>query len=419
VEGLSKKYRRGPASGSGATSFRELVSSGLKGLLGGSRRKAELSSSSEFWALRDVSFSLEEGTRLGIIGRNGAGKSTLLKLLSRITEPSAGRIRIFGRTASLLEIGTGFHPELTGRENIFLNGALLGMAREEVRRKLDQIVAFAEIEEFLDEPVKHYSSGMYVRLGFAIAAHVDPQILILDEVLAVGDLQFQRKCFGKMEELGQAARSVIFVSHDLAAVSSLCNRCIVLDSGRLVYDGPTSQGIIRYYEQNPLARNTLEIAGRAIGDADARLIAAEVVDEAGRPVVESAVSSPVRVRMRYWQSGKLGAPAVPNFHFYRTDGVCAFVTVPTEMAQGERGDYLAEVTIPGDFLNEGVYTIGIALTTFLRGHLNTHFYERGALVLNVRDPREAGGLRDGIGYAGDFPGVVRPHFAWTVSRAKE
>jgi lipopolysaccharide transport system ATP-binding protein len=260
---------------------------------------------------------------------------------------------------------------------------------------------------------------MYVRLGFAIAVHVDSQILILDEVLAVGDLQFQRKCFGKMAELGQSARSVIFVSHDLAAVSSLCNRCIVLDAGKVAFDGPTSEGIIRYHEQNPLARNRIEAAGRAIGDADARLVAAEIVDEAGRPVIEAGIASPVRVRMRYWQSGKLAAPSVPNFHFYRADGICAFVSVPAEAPPEGRGDYVAEVTIPGNFLNEGMYTIGVALTTFLRGQLTTHFYERGALVLNVRDPREPGGLRHGIGYAGDFPGVLRPHFAWTVARVKE
>jgi lipopolysaccharide transport system ATP-binding protein len=209
---------------------------------------------------------------------------------------------------------------------------------------------------------------------------------------------------------------VIFISHDLAAVSSLCNRCIVLDAGKVAFDGPTS-GYPRY-ASSLLARtgSRRRARGRRCGCALGR---AEIVDEAGRPVIEAGIASPVRVRMRYWQSGKLAAPSVPNFHFYRADGICAFVSVPAEAPPEGRGDYVAEVTIPGNFLNEGMYTIGVALTTFLRGQLTTHFYERGALVLNVRDPREPGGLRHGIGYAGDFPGVVRPHFAWTIARARE
>jgi lipopolysaccharide transport system ATP-binding protein len=418
VEGLSKKYRRAPAAPLGGSSFRALVSDGARRLFGRAPRGGD-GAAAEFWALRDVSFSLPEGARLGVIGRNGAGKSTLLRVLSRITEPSAGRVRIRGRTASLLEIGTGFHPELTGRENIYLNGALLGMGRAEVRRKLEEIVAFAELEAFLDEPVKHYSSGMYVRLGFAIAAHVDPEILILDEVLAVGDLRFQRKCFGKMQELGQAARSVIFVSHDLAAVSALCERCIVLEAGRIAFDGPAAQAIALYFQQNPLTQDALEAAARMVGDSDGRLLAAEIVDAAGRPALQADISQPVTVRMRYWVSGGLPGPAVPNLHFHRADGSCAFVSMAPQRAPASRGTHVAEVTVPGDFLNEGMYTIGVALTTFLHGRHVIHFYERGALMLNVRDPREPGGLRHDLGYAGEFPGAVRPSLAWTVERVGE
>lgn len=201
----------------------------------------------DFWALKNVSFQIKQGERIGIIGRNGAGKSTLLKILSRITEPTTGSVRIKGRVASLLEVGTGFHPELTGRENIFLNGAILGMRRAEIKRKFDEIVDFAEIEKFLDTPVKHYSSGMYVRLAFAVAAHLEPEILIVDEVLAVGDVQFQRKCLGKMEGVSQnEGRTVIFVSHNMEAISTLCNRGIVLAAGTLHYYGEIAEAIASY-----------------------------------------------------------------------------------------------------------------------------------------------------------------------------
>ena len=202
----------------------------------------------EFWALKDISFQVQQGERVGIIGRNGAGKSTLLKVLSRITEPTEGRIKIQGRVASLLEVGTGFHPELTGRENIFLNGAILGMSRAEVQQKFDEIVAFAEIERFLDTPVKRYSSGMYVRLAFAVAAHLEPDILIVDEVLAVGDAQFQKKCMTKMEQQQERGRTVLFVSHNMGAIRELCNRVVVLRSGAVIYDGSPDVGIEKYLE---------------------------------------------------------------------------------------------------------------------------------------------------------------------------
>ncbi|MBO3461096.1 ABC transporter ATP-binding protein [Aetokthonos hydrillicola Thurmond2011] len=213
------------------------------------RVKKQTNSREEFWALKDVSFDIKLGDRVGIIGRNGAGKSTLLKILSRITEPTTGKIRIKGRVASLLEVGTGFHPELTGRENIFLNGAILGMSRSEIKRQFDEIVDFAEIEKFIDTPVKRYSSGMYVRLAFAVAAHLEPEILVVDEVLAVGDAAFQKKCLGKMEDVStKEGRTVLFVSHSMNAVESLCSRCIVLESGSLFIDSRTHESIRAYLE---------------------------------------------------------------------------------------------------------------------------------------------------------------------------
>src|SRR5205823_934127 len=214
-----------------------------------SRREQKERQKEEFWALKDVSVEVKQGEVLGILGRNGAGKSTLLKILSRITEPTIGQIQLNGRVASLLEVGTGFHPELTGRENVFLNGAILGMSREEIKTKFDEIVAFAEIEKFLDTPVKRYSSGMYVRLAFSVAAHVDPEILVVDEVLAVGDVAFQRKCLGKMEEACTQNRTVLFVSHNLAAVEALCNKGLVLQQGRAVFSG-TAKEAIQFYLQH-------------------------------------------------------------------------------------------------------------------------------------------------------------------------
>lgn len=227
----------------------------------------------EFWALRDVSFAVQPGEVVGIVGRNGAGKSTLLKILSRITEPTSGRITLRGRVASLLEVGTGFHPELTGRENIFLNGAILGMRRAEIRRKFDEIVAFAEVERFLDTPVKRYSSGMYVRLAFAVAAHLEPEILIVDEVLAVGDSQFQKKCLGKIRQVSeQEGRTVLFVSHNIPTVLGLCSRALLLNCGQLVTDGTPSEIISRYAGQDQGENEFQPERGERSGDGRARIV---------------------------------------------------------------------------------------------------------------------------------------------------
>ncbi len=250
VENLGKKYIIGHQKQEKYTALRDVIANGAKGLLKSfqNSKSQTQSSKEEFWALKDVSFEIKQGDRVGIIGRNGAGKSTLLKVLSRITEPTTGRISIKGRVASLLEVGTGFHPELTGRENIFLNGAILGMGKEEIKRKFDEIVAFAEVEKFLDTPVKRYSSGMYVRLAFAVAAHLEPEILVVDEVLAVGDAAFQKKCLGKMEDVGKEGRTVIFVSHNMAAIQKLCSRAVLLHKGNLVFDDSPQKCITQYLQ---------------------------------------------------------------------------------------------------------------------------------------------------------------------------
>lgn len=253
VENLSKKYTIGHQKQERYTSLSEVLTNGAKSVLKGltgDRNKDTNDISEEFWALKDVSFEIKQGDRIGIIGRNGAGKSTLLKILSRITEPTSGKISINGRVASLLEVGTGFHPELTGRENVYLNGAILGMDRVEIKRKFDEIVAFAEVEKFLDTPVKRYSSGMYVRLAFAVAAHLEPEILIVDEVLAVGDAQFQKKCLGKMEDVGKEGRTVIFVSHNIAAIRTLCSTAMLLRKGNVACSGNSADCLKIYEAEN-------------------------------------------------------------------------------------------------------------------------------------------------------------------------
>lgn len=249
VEGLGKKYIISHEVNERYTAMRDVIVRRLKGVIG---RKARAEGErEEFWALKDIEFAIQPGDRVGIIGRNGAGKSTLLKILSRITEPTHGRIEINGRVASLLEVGTGFHPELTGRENIFLNGAILGMGRAEIKKKFDEIVDFSEVEKFLDTPVKRYSSGMYVRLAFAVAAHLEPEILIVDEVLAVGDAQFQKKCLGKMEDVSsKQGRTVLFVSHNMNVIRSLCSTGIMLGNGRIIATGSTNEVVEKYFEYN-------------------------------------------------------------------------------------------------------------------------------------------------------------------------
>ncbi len=286
VSGLSKRYTVYHAARPNYESLRDAVADGVSALARGLvMRRAERPSSptsEEFWALKDINFQLMAGERLGVIGRNGAGKSTLLKLLSRITDPTEGRIEIRGRVSSLLEVGTGFHPELTGRENIFLNGSILGMRKTEIARKFDEIVAFAEVERFLDMPVKRYSSGMYVRLAFSVAAHLQPDILIVDEVLAVGDAQFQRKCLGRMEAAGKEGRTVIFVSHNLSMIENLCPRALLIERGRLAASGASADVIATYVDllANAAATPLSERTDRS-GKGNIRLVNVEFLGSRG------------------------------------------------------------------------------------------------------------------------------------------
>ena len=294
VENLSKKYIIGHQKQESYTTLRDSIANGAKGLLKPFQRgKSQVAdpTSEDFWALKDVSFEIKQGDRLGIIGRNGAGKSTLLKILSRIVEPTNGSIRIKGRVASLLEVGTGFHPELTGRENISLNGAILGMSKEEITRKFDEIVAFAEVEKFLDTPVKRYSSGMYVRLAFAVAAHLEPEVLIVDEVLAVGDAAFQKKCLNKMGEVAGEGRTILFVSHNISALNTLCNEAVYLERGRVKEVGKATS-VLKSYTAELFTHDVSDIAnlrvsgyGEKIRFTDVKLISdSDKVVPFGEPI---------------------------------------------------------------------------------------------------------------------------------------
>ena len=296
VDGLSKSYQLGARRNQGYRTLRESLTSSAAGMWRGLTRAGcrflgketckEVTDPGKFWALKDVSFEVQPGEVVGIIGRNGAGKSTLLKILSRITEPTSGRAEVRGRMGSLLEVGTGFHPELTGRENIYLNGSILGMSRREIHRKFDEIVAFSEIEQFLDTPVKRYSSGMYVRLAFAVAAHLEPEILIVDEVLAVGDSQFQKKCMGKMRQVGHDGRTILFVSHNMAAVQNLCDTTAIFDAGSLIAQGPTQEMLGMYFQrQLDGAEVSLKSFENRTGSGDIVFTYFTVEDELGRPLI--------------------------------------------------------------------------------------------------------------------------------------
>jgi len=290
----------------------------------------------EIWALKDISFGVQQGEVVGIIGRNGAGKSTLLKTLSQITEPTAGRIRLRGRVGSLLEVGTGFHPELTGRENIYLNGAILGMKKAEIDRKFDEIVAFAETEAFLDTPVKHYSSGMHVRLAFAVAAHLEPEILLVDEVLAVGDVSFQKKCLGKMDDVARTGRTVLFVSHQMAAVSALCTRAFLLEGGRLVYRGEVQEVISRYLESaNQTVHIPLDRRTDRQGDGRVRFTGIGLRSGGGAPVEMAVSGQPLTILLEYATSDRREARNVDmDVAFYGSVGQLLFFC-KTQLARGK------------------------------------------------------------------------------------
>jgi lipopolysaccharide transport system ATP-binding protein len=375
---------------------------------------AHRSSAEEFWALKDVSFEISQGDRVGIIGRNGAGKSTLLKILSRITEPSTGRVRIKGRVASLLEVGTGFHPELTGRENIYLNGAILGMTRADIKKKFDEIVTFAEIEKFLDTPVKRYSSGMYVRLAFAVAAHLEPEILLIDEVLAVGDAQFQKKCLGKMEEVSSTeGRTVLFVSHNMAAVTQLCKLSLWIDRGQIAMCGASCDVINTYLTKGtPSNGECTWDHSHAPGNEKIRLKAVRLRDDGGAVSAMFGRDKPIAVELEYQilqpQNG-----IRTGFWLYSSDGTLVFVAGDNEDKEwSERkrlcGTYCSTCIIPGGLLNSGIYSITAAAD--IQGY-EMLFIEPNVISFSVEQTDTT--VLDGFGRS---PGIICPSMRWRITQ---
>jgi lipopolysaccharide transport system ATP-binding protein len=365
------------------------------------------------WALRGVSFEIAEGELVGIIGRNGAGKSTLLKVLSRITIPTTGSARIRGRIGSLLEVGTGFHPELTGAENIYLNGVILGMRRREIARKFEEIVAFAGVEKFVDTPVKHYSSGMYLRLAFSVAAHLEPEILLVDEVLAVGDSTFQRKCLDKMEDVGKQGRTVLFVSHNMPAITRLCPRTLLLDAGGVAADGPSHQVVSAYLSSGvgTTAARTWPDSESAPGNSVARLRSVRVVSENGRVCDAADIRKSVGIEMTF-DVLEEGWSLFPSYDVYNEEGLCVFGTMDQDPRwRGRtrpRGRYTSTAWIPGNLLAEGTLLVNAVLLTV---HPTVeHFRERQAVAFQVVDSSEGDSARGD--YAGSWPGVVRPLLEW-------
>jgi len=369
------------------------------------------------WALRDVSFEVKQGEVLGIIGRNGAGKSTLLKILSRTTAPTYGEVRIKGRVASLLEVGTGFHPELTGRENVFLNGAILGMTKAEIRRKFDEIVAFSEVERFIDTPVKRYSSGMYVRLAFAVAAHLDPEILIVDEVLAVGDIAFQKKCLGKMEDVSQHGRTVLFVSHNMASISRLCGRSILLESGSIRQDGQTPDVVSLYFREAIATppRKAWPALAESPGDEWVRLRSVTVQSKSGEMKNEFDVREEVHIRFEY-EVLKEGKCILPKLDLLNQEGAIVFVSqdnnAHSRTAPKVPGHYVSTVTIPANLLTEGTFTVSPALATHLPDMIQ-HVWEHQSVAFRTFDLVQGDSSRGD--YTGYMPGSVRPLLPWVTN----
>ena len=355
-----------------------------------------------YWALKDVSFEVRDGEVLGIIGRNGAGKSTLLKVLSRITEPTRGKVKICGRVSSLLEVGTGFHPDLSGRENIYLNGTILGMTKREIDRKFDEIVDFSGVERFLDTPIKRYSSGMKVRLAFAVAAHLEPEILIIDEVLAVGDAEFQKKCMGKMQDVAQGGRTVLFVSHSMAAIEALCNRGIVLQAGSVAYDGPVGGAIEKYLEQLESIGTFKEWTQESAPQDDLfRLRKLEAVNGLD-PTRPCLIDEPTDLVIDY--EVLRDHPKISASIHLHTQGICAFVGGTAGVPQAP-GKYRTTCRVPAGLLNTNNYSVTVFLisnTTELR------IIEREAISFNAEEHQGR------VDYLGNMMGAVRPKLDWNT-----
>jgi len=421
AEDVSKKFHIGKLQKQSTTTLGERIAETVKSparravqlMKGHATGAADLDEI--FWALQGVNFEIKQGELTGIIGRNGAGKSTLLKILSRITEPTEGSVTIHGRVGSLLEVGTGFHQELTGRENIFLNGAILGMTRNDISRSFDEIVSFSEVEKFLDTPVKHYSSGMTLRLAFAVAAHLEPEVLIVDEVLAVGDAKFQRKCINKMEEVGGEGRTVLFVSHNMAAVTRMCKRVIMLDGGKVAGDGPAHKIVASYMStgMGTTAERVWEDPDDAPRSDAVILNAVRVRNPKGEIAEASNISDDVGVEIEFKVS-KPGYVLQPHIVLLSDEGVKLFTSVDVDPEWRNRprpvGRYVTKAWIPGNLLTEGMCIVSVAIWALEPSRI-LQCFTREAVAFQVIDSMDGTNSARGD-WAGDFDGLIRPLLKW-------
>jgi lipopolysaccharide transport system ATP-binding protein len=412
IEHVSKRYRIGGLH-PGYMTFRQLLGDAVTAPF---RKLKSGNGYQTLWALSDINLEIGQGELVGIIGHNGAGKSTLLKILSRVTKPTTGQVELFGRVGSLLEVGTGFHPDLTGRENIFLSGAILGMRRTEIERKFEEIVAFSELEKFIETSVKWYSSGMYVRLAFSVAAHLEPEILMMDEVLAVGDAAFQQKCLDKMHEIRQQGRTILFVSHDMPAITRLCKRVVLLENGRITFDGE-SREVVKRYLSSSLKTGALREwpnQGEAPGDNVVRLRRVCVRAEDGNTMAVVDIQKPFGIELTYDVLDE-GHALVPVIEFYNGEGTELFSTHDTSAnwrrQPRPRGTYTSIVRIPGNLLAEGSLVGHVSIMS----HFPTivlHAHQRNAVAFQVVDSPAGESARGD--YIGPMPGVVRPLLNWTT-----
>ena len=420
VKNVSKFYRVGESNAQYET-LRDVLARGLRAPFGRSVAREKTNGSSlapeTFWALQDVTFDVSPGEVLGIVGRNGAGKSTLLKVLSRITVPTKGRVELYGRVSSLLEVGTGFHPELTGRENIFLNGAILGMKKAEIDRKFDEIVAFAEVERFIDTPVKRYSSGMHVRLAFAVAAHLDPEILIIDEVLAVGDMSFQKKCLGKISSVAREGRTVLFVSHNMVAVKTMCTRAILLHAGKLTEDGPPATVVNRYLGAGRVSRAEISWAneGQAPGNSTFRLQAVRVRNSDGEVTSVLTTSDPFDIEIDYLNLAP-GSALGATILLFNSDGIHVLSSLSNreEKWHGRAfpaGSFRSTCRIPGNVLPEGRFDVSVLVWA---NNYSVSHREDYVVEFEVHESKE-----NRADYFGGWPGVVRPLLDWKTEQMQE
>lgn len=429
IKDLGKEYRLFTGARPKYRTLRDDITSNLKRLVNrtpvktapdSSRRNGKASVLETFWALSGVTFNVGYGEVVGVIGANGAGKSTLLKVLTGITEPTRGTIDLYGRVGSLLEVGTGFHKELTGRENVYLNGAILGMKKTEIDKKFDEIVYFSEVQKFIDTPVKYYSSGMQVRLAFSVAAHLEPEILLIDEVLAVGDATFQRKCLNKMEEVGKQGRTIIFVSHHMPSITRLCERVIWLNEGRIADDGPAYHVVGEYLHValDTRPERIWEGPEKAPGNEIVRLLAARAMTPNGKISNGIDVRSPIVIEMEY-EVLTPGFVLYPHFTAHNNEGLWLFSSIDNDPRWRRQprpaGRYLSRALIPGNFFNEGSITIGPAMRT--EDPIRLHFYERDAIGFEVLESPDNDTAR--VDEAGSIAGAVRPLLNWETEYTPE